>query len=159
MIKSIIDNECAGDFSRRQQLFFRYSYFVLIDLTVLNLFDEFWDLVFIEYFSVSLLAALLLQVLLQATIAVEHKVANYFKAKSGMAAKFFRGLSTWAVLFASKLIILQAINIAFGDSVVFSGPVHGLVSFIVVVIAIILAEQVFLKIYRLLGHIKESDDI
>ena len=106
---------------------------------------------FIEYFSVSLLAAMLLQVLLQITIAIEHRVANYFKGKSGSKAKILRGISTWGILFASKLIILEAINISFGDSVSFGGPIHGLVAFIVVVVAIILAEQIFLWINRSLA--------
>ncbi len=145
---SIIKNEHAGSFSRRQQLFFRYSFLVLIDLTVINLFNEFWGYVYIESFSISLLAALLLQVLLQVTVMIEHRVANYFKKKSGLQAKILRGLSTWGILFASKLIILQAINISFGKDVLFSGPVHGLVSFIVVVIAIIVAEQLFYRVYK-----------
>lgn len=144
----IIKNEQAGSFSRRQQLFFRYSFLVLIDLTVINLFNEFWGYVYIESFSISLLAALLLQVLLQVTVMIEHRVANYFKKKSGLQAKILRGLSTWGILFASKLIILQAINISFGKDVLFSGPVHGLVSFIVVVIAIIVAEQLFYRVYK-----------
>ena len=151
MINSILENEQAGTFSRRQQLFFRYTFLVLIDLVVLNLFNEYWGYVHIEMFSISLLAAMLLQVLLQLTIAIEHRVAKYFKAKSGLPARVLRGLSTWGILFVSKLVILEAINIAFGSSVVFSGPVHGLVSFIIVVIAIIIAEQLFLRIYRSLA--------
>ncbi len=151
MIDEILQNEHAGSFSRRQQLVFRYVLLVLIDLTVLNLFDQYWDLVFIEHFSISLLAALLLQILLQVTIAIEHRVANFFKRKSGVKAKILRGLSTWAILFASKLVILEAINISFGSSVLFSGPIHGLVSFIVVVITILVAEQVFFRIYRSLA--------
>ena len=152
MINKIIKNEHAGIISRRQQLFFKYTYFVLIDLTVLNLFNEFSENVFIEYFSVSLLAALLLQVLLQITIAIEHRVANFFKEKDTTKAKILRALSTWAILFGSKLLILAAINTSFGDSVLFNGPIHGLVSFIIVVIAIIIAEQLFLWIYRKLAH-------
>ena len=151
MINDIVMNVHAGSFSKRQQLFFRYSLAVLIDLTVLNLFNEFWDLVFIENFSISLLAALLLQILLRVTIVIEHRVANLFKEKPGLKAKIFRGLSTWAILFISKLVMLEAINISFVDSVLFSGPIHGLVAFITVVIAIILAEQVFSWIYRSLA--------
>jgi hypothetical protein len=151
MIYDIVQNEHAGSFSRRQQLFFRYVFYVLIDLTILNLFNQYWDLVFIEYFSVSLLAALLLQILFQVTIAIEHRVANFFKKKSGLKAKFLRGISTWGILFSSKLVILEAINISFGSSVLFSGPVHGLVAFIVVVIAIIITEQIFTWIYRSLA--------
>lgn len=134
--------------SARQQLFLRYSFAVLVDLTVLNLFAEYWDYVYIEFFSISLLAAILLQVLLVITIKIEHRVIAYFKKKSGVVAKITGGLVVWGILFGSKLIILEAINFAFGDSVVFSGPWHGVVSFIVVVIAVISAEQAFTKTYR-----------
>ena len=151
MINGILQNDHAGSFSRRQQLFFRYTFLVLIDLTVLNLFNEYWSHVYIELFSLSLLAALLLQVLLQITILIEHRVANYFKEKSGIGAKILRGLSTWGILFSSKLVILEAINISFGSSVLFSGPLHGLVSFVIVVIAIIIAEQIFSWVYRSLA--------
>ena len=151
MIDSILENKHAGSFSRRQQLFFRYTYFVLIDLVVLNLFNEYWGNVFIDSFSISLLAALLLQVLLQVTIAIEHRVANFFKGKATLKAKILRALSTWFILFSSKLVILEAINMSFGKDVVFSGPIHGLVAFIIVVVAIIIAEQVFLWIYRSLA--------
>ena len=65
MIDSFVKNERTGSYSRRQHLFFKYTFYVLIDLTVLNLFNEFWDYVSIEFFSISLLTALLLQVLLQ----------------------------------------------------------------------------------------------
>jgi hypothetical protein len=152
MIDGIIKNEQAGTFSRRQQLFVKYTLFILIDLVVLNLFNEFWVNVTIEYFSISLMAALLLQILLQLTIAIEHRVANLFKGDTGLKSKILRGLSTWAILFISKLVILEAINYAFGDSVLFSGPVHGLIAFMVVVMAIIIAEQAFLRLYRLLTH-------
>ncbi len=144
-------NEQAGSFSSRQYFFIRYIFFVLIDLTVLNLFSEFWAYVAIEYFSISLLAALLLQILLQLTMAIEHRVAMYFNQKTGLKAKVLLFLSRWGILFISKLIILKAINYAFGSSLLFSGPIHGLIAFIIVVIAIIIAEQIFLRIYRSLA--------
>ncbi len=137
----------AGAFSTRQQLFIRYFTAVLVDLAVLNLFDEYWGYVEIDSFTISLLAAVLLQVLLKASIAIEHRIANYFKAKSGTKAKVLRGLSTWAVLFISKIVILETVNLFFGDDVVFSGPIHGLVAFIIVVIAILGAEMAIKRVY------------
>jgi len=151
MINDIIQNEMAGSFSKRQQLFFKYSFFILVDFTVLGLFNQYWSLVYIESFSTALLAAMLLQVLLQITIAVEHRVANNFKDKPGAQAKIQRFLAAWAILFGSKLAILEAINLSFGNSVSFIGPVHGLVAFIVVVLGIIFAEQLFSRIYRSLA--------
>ena len=51
--------------SNRQRLFVRYLLAVLIDLTVLNLFVEYWDKIVIDSFTISLLAAVLLQILLR----------------------------------------------------------------------------------------------
>ena len=134
-----------------QKLFVRYLVAVLIDLTVLNLFDEFWDLVTIQPFSVSVLAAILLQVLLKATLVLEHKVAAYFNAKSGGFARFMRFFTAWLILFGSKFVMLGAIDFAFGDDVLFTGPLHGIVSFIVVVMVMLAAEEIAVRIYRRLG--------
>ncbi len=147
----VLEDIHAGRYTKRQQLFFRYTFMVLIDLTVLNLFSQYWEHVYIETFLISLLAAILLQVLLKLTIAIEHRVAEYFNGKPGLKPKILRGLSAWAILFASKLLILELINISFGSSVLFGGPVHGLVAFIVVVSVIILTEQAFSRLYHSLG--------
>ena len=140
-----------GSFTSKQYLFLRYTFAVLVDLTVLNLFNQYWDYVYIEYFSISLLTALLLQVLLQLTLKIEHYVASFFKDKPGPGPKVLRILSAWTILFASKLVILEAISFAFGDSVVFGGPFHGIVAFIIVVIVIVAAEQLITRIYRSLA--------
>ena len=145
------ENDHSRSFSRRQQLFFRYTLAVLIDLTVLNLFNQYWDHVFIEFFSISLLAAVLLQILLKVTIAIEHRVAAYFKTKPGLRARIQRFLSAWGIIFGSKLVMLEAISFFFGTSVVFSGPVHGLITFIVVVLGIIVAERAMLWVYQSLA--------
>jgi len=44
-------SDVAGSYTGRQQLFIRYFTAILIDLTVLNLFDEYWDNVVIESFT------------------------------------------------------------------------------------------------------------
>ena len=137
--------------SNRQRIFIRYSYAILIDLTVLNLFNQYWDYVVIENFTISLFAAILLQALLQVTILVEHKVSERFKGREGLKPKIQRGLATWGILFGSKFAILEAIDFTFGDSVQFLGPVHGLAAFFGVIIAIIVAEQLIAAIHRRLG--------
>lgn len=136
--------------SNRQRVFFQYYTFVLIDLTVLNLFQEHWQHLTIDSFGISLLAALLLQVMLKLTIYIEHRAADYFKSKTGFIAKL-RPLSAWAILFVSKLLILGAVNHLFGDEVIFGGPYHGLVAFIIVITAMLGAEQLTMKIFRSLA--------
>jgi len=150
-LNSILPKETAGSITNHQLLFLRYTMAVLVDLTVLSFFSEFWKNVFIESFSVAFFAALLLQILLQLTIAFEHRLANYFKAKPGLISKIMRFFSSWAVLFFSKLIILRILNIVLGDKILFTGAFHGVVAFIVVVFAIIIFEQIIIRIYNALS--------
>jgi hypothetical protein len=137
--------------TNRQRLFVRYLMATLIDLTVLNLFDEHWQYVTINSFTVSVFAAVLLQVLLKATLAIEHRVATHFNAKSGGFAKAMRYFSAWLILFGSKIVMLSAVDFAFGDDVLFTGPLHGVVAFIAVVVVMLAAEELITRLYRRLA--------
>jgi hypothetical protein len=134
--------------SNSQRLFVRYFTGILIDLVVLNLFAQYWDKVTVSSFAVSLLAAGVLQVLLKLTIAVEHRVAKFFKARPGRMMTFLRFFCAWLVLFGSKFVILEALSTMFGNSVHFSGAFHGIVALIVVVIAMLIAEEAIVRLYR-----------
>jgi len=149
----------SKSYSLKQLLFLKYTLIVLIDLAVLGFFNQYWDLVFIETFTIAVFTAMLLQLLMQVAIKIEHIAADYFfGGKTGTRIKVMRGVSAWAIIFISKLVILETISLSFGDSVVFSGPIHGLVSFLTVVIVIIIAEQAVIWIYRSLGD-SETEDI
>lgn len=142
--------------SDRQRLFVRYFTAILIDLVVLNLFNEYWRKVEISSFTVSLLAAILLQVLMRLTIAVEHQVAKPFKGKTGPLNTFLRFFFAWLVLFGSKFVILEALSTVFGDSVRFIGAFHGIVPLIVVIVAMLIAEEAIVRLYRRLGRSGEA---
>ena len=137
--------------SDRQRLFLYYFTATLTDLVVLGLFDEYSDKVTVDGFSIMLLAAVLLQILLKATIAVEHRVAHYFTSKSGGFMRFMRFFCAWLVLFGSKFVILEALSLAFGERVKFEGALHGLVWLIIVVVVMLIAEEVIVRIYRRLA--------
>jgi hypothetical protein len=151
MSKSILEAASAEPITNSQRLFMRYFTAILIDLVVLNLFAEFWDKVEIDSFAISLLAAVLLQVLLKLTLALEHRIAAYFNARSGAVARFLRIFCAWLVLFGSKFVILAAVDVAFGGAIRFLGAFHGVVSFIVVVVVMLLAEELIVRFYRRLG--------
>ena len=137
-----------------QRVFLRYYTGFLMDLVVLNLFAEYWSSkVFVSSFTVSLAAALVLQLLLKGTIAVEHKIAHYWKSRGpGGWNTFMRYFCAWLVLFGSKFVILEALSFAFGDKVRFEGRFHGLLTLIVVVVVMLIAEEVIVRIYRRLGN-------
>jgi hypothetical protein len=135
----------------RQRLFNRYFTAILIDLVVLNLFVEYSEHVRIDSFTISLLAAFLLQVLLKLTLAFEHRVGAYFSSKTGAFAKFLRFFCAWLILFGSKFLILALVDLAFGDEVTFGGPFHGVAIFIAVVFAMLVAEEAMVRLYHRLA--------
>jgi hypothetical protein len=136
--------------SGMQKVFLRYYSGILVDLVVLNLFAEYWSKVFVDSFTTSLLAAIVLQLLLRATIAVEHRVANFFKARPGGFNVFMRWFMAWVVLFGSKFVILEAIATLFGDKVRFEGAFHGIIALIVVVVVMLVAEELVVRFFRAL---------
>jgi hypothetical protein len=139
-------------YSDRQRLFLLYFVGALVDLVVLGLFDEYSNKVYVDSFTTMLLASVVLQLLLKATIAVEHKVAAYWKAKekSGFNT-FMRYFCAWLVLFGSKFVILEALSFAFAKDVHFSGVFHGIVWLIIVVVTMVIVEELVVRFYRKLA--------
>ena len=135
----------------RQRLFARYLIAIFTDLLVLNLFAEHWHRVSIDGFTLSLAVALLLQLLLQLTLVLEHRVAGWFKGRVGTAWTVGRYFSVWLILFSSKFVMLGALDFAFGEAIQFSGPMHGVGAFIAVVVAILVGEELVTRVHRALG--------
>jgi hypothetical protein len=143
--------DVAKVYSDRQRLFLLYFVGALIDLVVLGLFDEYSDKVYVESFTTMVLASVVLQFLLKATIAVEHRVLDRFKGKSGAWWKTLKFFVAWIILFGSKFVILEALDIAFGESVSFEGVFHGIVWLIIVVVTMVIVEELVVRFYRKLA--------
>ena len=141
----------TGTYGTASDSFVRYFTAVLIDLLVLNLFVEYSSKVKVDTFTDVLLAAVLLQILLEVTIAIEHRVGAYFKAKPGRLMTFLRYFCAWLVLFGSKFVILEALTFAFRRQ----GPLRRAVQRhpapIVVVVVMLVAEEAIVRLYRRLG--------
>src|ERR671913_468275 len=137
--------------SNRQRLFLLYFVGALVDLVVLGLFDQYSDKVYVESFTTLLLASIVLQFLLKGTIAIEHWVASHFKGRAGGWWKTLRFLCAWLVLFGSKFVILEALDIAFGERVSFEGVFHGIVWLIIVVVTMVIVEELVVRFYRKLA--------
>jgi len=137
--------------SDRQRLFVLFFVGTLIDLVVLCLFNEHSDKVYVESFTIALLAAVVLQALLKITIVCEHRVLALFKDKRGaawMALKFF---VAWLILFGSKFVILEGLSFVFGHQVKFEGIFHGIVWLIIVVVTMVVVEELAARLYRKLA--------
>ena len=135
----------------RQRLFVLFFTGTLIDLVVLSLFAEYSDKVFVDSFTTAFLAAIVLQILLKATIALEHRVLARFKDKTGFAWKSLKYFTAWLILFGSKFVILEALSFAFEKDVHFEGVWHGIVWLIVVVVTMVIVEELVARLYRKLA--------
>jgi hypothetical protein len=122
-----------------------------MDLVVLNLFAEYWERVSIDGFSTSLIAAVLLQLLLQITLVLEHRIGTWFARRDGALWSAARLFSAWLILFGSKFVMLGAIDRVLGDAVHFAGPMHGVAAFIAVIVAMLAAEELVVRVYRRLA--------
>ena len=134
--------------STRQRAFSRYSTAFLIYLVVLNLFAEFWDRIFIQSFSYSLLASLILLITLKATLELEKRVAGFFNSRQGKMARFMRYFSAWLILAGSKFVILYVGDLFLGSTMALHGRLDGMFVFIVMVIVMMVAEEVVVRFYQ-----------
>jgi hypothetical protein len=133
--------------NRRQLVFFSWTKDVLIYVVVLNLFVEYVDRIVIDSFTISILTAILLKVLLDLIVGLEHRVAHFFQGRPGKLSAFLRIMSTWIILFVSKFLILEVVDFVFGTHVELGKFVHVLS----LVIALIVAREVVQRIYVSLG--------
>ena len=138
--------------SQRQRRFASWVTDVLVYIVVLNLFVEFSDAVVIDSFWISILTAVLLKAMLDVIIGFEHRVAAFFDAHEGTTWKAGKFLSAWVILFVSKFLILEAVDIVFGDEV----ELGKLLDIILLVLALMLARGLFARVYRELGPGEEE---
>jgi len=122
---------------------------VLVYTVVLNLFVEFSDAVVIDSFMISIFTAVVMKVLLDLLTLAEHHVSHFFSK----IHKVLGFLSMWAVLFLSKFVILEVIDIIFGDRV----ELGKFLDVVVLVLALMISRALVVMAYDALG-VPEADD-
>lgn len=95
------------------------DFFVYV--VVLNLAVEFLPAVISESFTLTLLTALLLKIALELVLVLKGRVVARFKAASTGAGKVGAGVLVWIVAAGSKLIVLELVDLVFGDRVSLGG--------------------------------------
>ena len=142
------DQSTSKVMTRGQQRFLSWMTDVLVYIVVLNLFVEFVDTIVIDSFWISILTAVLLKLLLDAVIGLEHRVAVFFKAREGTVNKVLGGVSQFAILFLSKFLILEVVNFVFGDHV----ELGHLVEIVSIIVAMIVSRLALRAVYDRLGE-------
>ena len=110
MANDMIENTPTGahtiTVTRAQEVYASWYIDVLIYTIVLNLFVEYSEAVSIDSFTISILTALLLKVMLVVVESFEHHIHDYFAQKEGKPWKVLGYIVIITILFLSKLLIL-----------------------------------------------------
>lgn len=120
---------------------------ILVYIVVLNLFVEYVPAVVIESFSVSVVTAVLLWLMLGAIVRLERRVADYFRRKTGVLARVLRYLCVWAILFVSKFVILEAVAFVTAGR----AALGHFVEIVGIVLALMASEAVLRRIFKRLA--------
>ena len=129
--------------SKKQDIFFSWTSDVLIYTVVLNLFVEHVHNVVIDSFTISILTAVLLKVLLDVVTRTEHHVRHFFAQRDAAVYRVLGTVSLFAILFVGKLVILEVVNFVFGDHV----ELGHFIEVVALVLALMITRRLFRKFY------------
>ena len=133
--------------TRAQELFASWVTDVLVYVMVLELFVQYLPRVITESFTVSILTAVVLKLLIDGIARLEHRAHGWFQRREGSGWRVLGLLTMFSILFISKFVVLEVVDIVFGDRVTLGGFIE--VAFLVV--TMILARQGVTWSYRRLG--------
>lgn len=94
---------------------------VFVYVVVLNLAIEYVPSVISEGFTLSLLTAVLLKIVLEVVIVLKTRVIDRLRAARTKRGKVAAAVSLWAVAAGSKLVVLELVDLLFGDAVSLGG--------------------------------------
>lgn len=138
--------------TRKQEIFFDWMSDVLVYTVVLNLFVEHVDNVVIDSFTISLLTAVLLKILLDVVMRAEHVVKGFWGDKEGRLASILGVVSLMATLFLGKLLILWAVDLVFGDHV----NLGHFIEVVALVLALMITRELVHRLFLALGNPAKS---
>ncbi len=133
--------------SRQQSLFISWTTAALLNIVVLGLFVEYSDRIVIDSFTIVIFTAVVLGALVAATLSLEHWASNFFTRRGGTVSRVLGIVTAMAILFSSKFVILEVIDIIFRDDV----EIDGFIPLVLLIITMIVAERVFQFIYQRLS--------
>ncbi len=107
----------------------------LLYAVVMGFFNDYTDILDVTSFSTLFLAALVMQALTWATFRLKLRATAPFKGRTSAGSRIGMGLSVWAILFVSKFVFLEVIDILFGSSVEISG-FFGLMAIILAMVVV-----------------------
>lgn len=94
---------------------------VFVYVVVLNLFVEYLPQVLSETFTLSLLTAVLMKGVLEIVVLAKNRVKAWFREAATPSGKVVAAVMLWGVLFGSKFLVLELVDLVFGSRVSLGG--------------------------------------
>lgn len=130
--------------NKRQLIFLDWVFDVFIYTIVLNLFAQYSEDIYFETFTISLLTAIVLKAIMFVIIGLEHRVTKYFNKKEGQIFKVLNVIIVFLILFLSKFVILEIIDIVFREKV----EIYGFIPLVAMIITMIVVRKGIERIYK-----------
>lgn len=103
------------------EMFREWTTGTLLYAVVMGFFDDYTDVLEVRSFSILFLAAFVMQALTYGTLVLKKRTAAWHRRRSKKPNLVALGLSIWAIMFFSKFVFLEVLDIVFGDTVEVSG--------------------------------------
>ena len=94
---------------------------VFVYVVVLNLAVEYVPQVITETFTLSLLTAVLLKLVLEGVVWAKDRLKGRLKAATTVPARIGSGLLLWVLMVGSKFVVLELVALFFADQVQLGG--------------------------------------
>lgn len=143
-----VDTDHSVTINTRQRAYMSWLADVLVYIVVLNLYVEYSEAKVIDSFTISILTAILLKLLLVLITASKYRVWTWSKSKDGRIYTVFGVLGVWAILFLSKFLILEAVDLVFGDHV----ELGSFIDVMLLVAVMMITREFVQRIYQRLGR-------
>jgi hypothetical protein len=137
-----------------QLIYVGWTLTLLAYIVVLNLWVEFNSSVVIDSFIISIATAAVLLVLLVVILGLEHRVKHWFAQREGRVYRVLGTVSTLLILFLSKFVILEVIDIVFGEHV----ELGHFLDVLVLVLLLIVAQKGMVLIWDAIGDAGSQAD-
>lgn len=138
--------EVKKTLSAKQLLFYEMVAGTLVYAVVLGFFEEYTLILSTWSYSITFLAALVMQVLTYLTFWLKSLVVKRFKGREGKRFVAAMVVGVWLILFLSKFVFLAVIEVIFGEKVELSGFVGLMAIIITMTVAKKLMEAGFKKL-------------
>lgn len=121
---------------------------LLAYIVVLNLWVEFNSKVVIDSFIISIATSVVLLVLLVIILGLEHRVKHWFAQREGTVYRVLGTASTLLILFLSKFVILEVVDLIFGEHV----ELGSFVDVLLLVLLLIVAQRSLVFVWDRIGE-------